>query len=554
LTIDDKSGCTASEEIFKVLQGIWAFWILAIMGFSTLKLFGAKLINVQRSPDAATNKVIVITVAFLLFLILLRSAIAVGPFQSPLKGFLAPLFPLFPKDVSDPPILMYFLLYFLMGVSINSNNSNLAKIFLSGILGPIRSTKARVSRSRALWFLKAGGRYDVRIGVILCIIFALPLILGQAPEPNNFPQLGWDSITVLLYLFVSSFLTTTLPEELLFRGFLQTSLTRRFKSTNWGLFWASLAFGVYHIPRYFQRFSPDCQAWLSWRLIALAFISTILGEFMVGLFLGFAYSSRGSLVIPIMVHTSINTISRFLLPEHFSKAVKLLSDWGVLKPDSHVNRYVNLYVAVALILIVLVVFWVLHWCSTTRLPNRRVKKLLNTLDQSQLVKLLKTEEPWRSKKCADKLAQKIVDSRESDILNSVDDLEKDVPPEKLEELRGELEILRRLLQEMGTDLNAATLEQLTSVLVTKLTKIQDSDSRKNAYRAYLLACTIIACRPLAVESLKEPEEPKELDELEKLLVESLKKREEQDELKELLQETPGKLRELVNAGIFVLPS
>jgi membrane protease YdiL (CAAX protease family) len=545
------NSCKISEEISKILQEIWAFWILAIIGFSMLKLFGATLINAKPSPDKATNKVIIITVVFLLCLTLLR-AVALGLFWPQLKRFLAPMFTSFREDVLEPPRYMYYLLLlFLMGVSVNFENSIPSKIFHSGFLGPLKAAKARVFRSRDLWFLTAVGWDDVRIGVILCFILALPSILRQVPEPGDFPQLGWGSITVFLYMLIRCFFTTALPEELLFRGFLQTNLTRRFKSTNWGLFLASLAFGLFHVLRYFQLFSHDCHTSLAWRLPVLAVTSVFLGEVIVGLFLGFAFSSRGSLVIPIMIHTSINTISRLLLPDSLSKAVNLLSDWGFLKND----RDLDLFVAIAVVLIATVGFHVLHWWSTTWRPNQKVKRLLNTLDQPQLVKLLQTEEPWRSKKCADDLAQKIVDGRESGTLNSVNDLvAKDVSPEKIEELRGELEILRRLLQEMGTNPNAATLEQLTSVLATKLTKIPGSDSRENAHRAYHLACTIIACRPLAVESLKEPEEGDELDELEKLLVESLKKREQRDELEKLLQETPGKLRELVNAGILVLPS
>jgi len=432
------------------------------MGFSTLKLFGAKVINVQRSPDATTYKVIIITVVVLLCLTLLR-AVKMELLWPRLEVFLGFLFTLFPDDVLEAsPRVYYLLLYLLVGISVNTEDSIPSKILHSRILGLLKSAIARVFRSRTLWFLKAGGWDDVRIGVILCIILALPIILRQATEPNNFPQLGWGSITVFLFTLVMSFFTAALPEELLFRGFLQTSFTRWLKSTNRGIFLASLAFGLYHVLRYLRLLS-DCQVMLSWQLPLLALLSVILGEFVVGLFLGFAFSSRGSLIIPIMVHTWINTISNFLGSDYSSQVINQLDTWGFLEK----LLYVDLLIVVAAGGLLILIWWL-----TTR---------------------------WR------------------------------------------------LNRKIKTHLNVATPEQLISVL-------QGGDPDKNAHRAYHLACTIIACRPLAVESLKEPEEPGELDELEKLLVESLKKQEKRDELKKLLQDTPGKLRELVNAGILVLPS
>jgi uncharacterized protein len=91
---------------------------------------------------------------------------------------------------------------------------------------------------------------------------------------------------------ISIFLLTAWPEELLFRGLLQNSLSRTFSSETGGWFSASVVFGLAHITN--NGVFPN------WRYAILATIA--------GLFYGRAWRKTNSIFASAIVHALVDTI------------------------------------------------------------------------------------------------------------------------------------------------------------------------------------------------------------------------------------------------------
>lgn len=94
--------------------------------------------------------------------------------------------------------------------------------------------------------------------------------------------------------------TSSVAEELFFRGFLQQVLTERlFEGNLWaGLLLASLAFGLMHIGPNWKTFWP-------WTVMAL----------VMGVVLGAAYLYTGNVLAPIIAHFTINFLNLSAIAE-----------------------------------------------------------------------------------------------------------------------------------------------------------------------------------------------------------------------------------------------
>jgi hypothetical protein len=162
-----------------------------------------------------------------------------------------------------------------------------------------------------IWSLSKPHDYtkDIYFGALSCLIaFPLLLFLGQFFDlfiyfifhVKDLP----DQVAVLflkmtfgypLYFFLTLITVVFFApciEETLFRGFFQSFL-RQHLGPKISIIISSLCFAFFH-------YSPEQ---------GVANISIIGSLFGLALFLGFIYEKRGSLLAPIILHSSFNTIS-----------------------------------------------------------------------------------------------------------------------------------------------------------------------------------------------------------------------------------------------------
>ncbi|HEY4509306.1 MAG TPA: CPBP family intramembrane glutamic endopeptidase [Candidatus Paceibacterota bacterium] len=99
------------------------------------------------------------------------------------------------------------------------------------------------------------------------------------------------SLVQILLIFFYAFVLIALPEEIVFRGFIQKNLQLIISNTSLLIVSSSIIFGIVHIPNGARGFLP--REW-NWKLVAMSFVA--------GLFLGIAYFMTNSLVIPTILH------------------------------------------------------------------------------------------------------------------------------------------------------------------------------------------------------------------------------------------------------------
>jgi uncharacterized protein len=103
----------------------------------------------------------------------------------------------------------------------------------------------------------------------------------------------WPGVAPFLLNFLEIFLFIALLEELFFRSFLQSLLTRTLRSWVAGQALVSVLFGLFHILH-----AP----FPNWRYVALASVA--------GWFYGSAYRTTGSLMASSLVHAAVDTVWR----------------------------------------------------------------------------------------------------------------------------------------------------------------------------------------------------------------------------------------------------
>ncbi|MDP3954285.1 MAG: type II CAAX endopeptidase family protein [bacterium] len=111
--------------------------------------------------------------------------------------------------------------------------------------------------------------------------------------------LGWNPnyhlIKILPVAFAISFITTALPEELLFRGFLQNLLGKTLKN-NWNaVFLTALIFGSAHLDNITGNYGPP-----NWRYFIMASIA--------GMGYGIAFLRSKSIIVPAALHALVDVV------------------------------------------------------------------------------------------------------------------------------------------------------------------------------------------------------------------------------------------------------
>jgi CAAX protease family protein len=128
----------------------------------------------------------------------------------------------------------------------------------------------------------AGVHFVVLAAIVIPLGIALHFIRFD-PAVANWKSLPVDATAI--------FLLTAWPEELLFRGLLQNSLSRSLSSATGGWVAASLVFGLAHISN--NGVFPN------WRYVLLATIA--------GIFYGRVWRKTGSIFPAAIVHALVDT-------------------------------------------------------------------------------------------------------------------------------------------------------------------------------------------------------------------------------------------------------
>jgi membrane protease YdiL (CAAX protease family) len=131
----------------------------------------------------------------------------------------------------------------------------------------------------------------VHFGLLAAIVIPLGIALHFIrfdPAQANWKSLPFDAISI--------FLLTAWPEELLFRGLLQNSLSHTLSSETWGWFSASVIFGLAHITN--NGVFPN------WRYAVLATIA--------GIFYGRTWRKTNSIFTSAIVHALVDMVWHLL--------------------------------------------------------------------------------------------------------------------------------------------------------------------------------------------------------------------------------------------------
>jgi len=96
-----------------------------------------------------------------------------------------------------------------------------------------------------------------------------------------------------------------LPEEIIFRGFIQRYLQSNISNISVVIFLSSIIFGLAHIPNGARGFLP--KQW-NWKLVVMSFVA--------GFYLGFAYFLTGSLVVPIILHALFAVVAKMFIQDY----------------------------------------------------------------------------------------------------------------------------------------------------------------------------------------------------------------------------------------------
>jgi membrane protease YdiL (CAAX protease family) len=139
-----------------------------------------------------------------------------------------------------------------------------------------------------------GAKWDLVVGLSFLAFAAIAIPLGLAERFVQFAP-RWSSAASLPFTAIGILLLTAWPEEFLFRGILQNTLSRRTGSDLMGWCAASVLFGLAHIS---NNHFPN------WRYALLAT--------MAGLSYGWTWKKTGSIFASALVHATVDTLWHFL--------------------------------------------------------------------------------------------------------------------------------------------------------------------------------------------------------------------------------------------------
>lgn len=140
--------------------------------------------------------------------------------------------------------------------------------------------------------------------VLLPLIIVAIIVFFVANYFLKFGVIGVHrkNLSSIPLLIVYASVLIALPEEILFRGFIQTYFHSLFSSSFIVIVLSSVLFGFAHILNGAKGFSP--KQW-NWKLVFMTFLA--------GLFLGFCFYSTGSLVVPVIFHTVLILVMKVFI-------------------------------------------------------------------------------------------------------------------------------------------------------------------------------------------------------------------------------------------------
>ena len=148
-------------------------------------------------------------------------------------------------------------------------------------------------------FVFSGKDFLLLPPILLCALVSLFLV-------NKLLRFGDVSFNrkslsqVLLIIFYYGLLIA-LPEELIFRGFVQQNL-HSYLGGGMAIILSAAIFGFAHV--FNGARSLEGKDW-NWKLVAMSFVA--------GLFLGFAYFLTGSLIVPIVLHILLGLVMKIFI-------------------------------------------------------------------------------------------------------------------------------------------------------------------------------------------------------------------------------------------------
>lgn len=150
--------------------------------------------------------------------------------------------------------------------------------------------------------------------------FAHPLVLSVYPlPPEAFAAGPWVLLPILF--LQQMLLGSSMGEELGWRGLLLPRLQRRMSwlsaSVVIGVVW-----GIWHLPKFFIK--GDALAEVSFPLFLLGIIANAI------LYTWVYNHTRGSLLLPLLFHTSTNITFLFLAAAAPAPLISLLLEWAVV--------------------------------------------------------------------------------------------------------------------------------------------------------------------------------------------------------------------------------
>lgn len=146
---------------------------------------------------------------------------------------------------------------------------------------------------------------DLYIGVVIGVLFALEGLLMNYFKYGKFSFAPILSVKVTggLGIFFLINLATSLWEEILGRGYMYQRLYKISKNQFWAAFTSSFLFLLLHIPILFTRL----------HLTGTSLLVYPLSILLLGITNSYIFSLRGSLTLPILIHTFWNmTVALYL--------------------------------------------------------------------------------------------------------------------------------------------------------------------------------------------------------------------------------------------------
>jgi uncharacterized protein len=150
--------------------------------------------------------------------------------------------------------------------------------------------------------------------------FANPPVLSVYPvPPEAFTAGPW--VLVPIIFLQQMLLGSSMGEELGWRGLLLPRLQNRMTALNASLI-IGVVWGVWHLPKFFMKGDPLAEIFFPWFLLGIV-ANAILYTWVYN-------NTQGSLLLPLLFHTSTNITFLFLAAAGPSPLISLLVQWMIV--------------------------------------------------------------------------------------------------------------------------------------------------------------------------------------------------------------------------------